>query len=111
MWSNPEPSAPPLADVVGNEEETRNSNSGDKTVATITPVYGNEEGCDVVFLVGSEPQPWRLPAIKRIIQNATPVFQAMFSDHFAPSYTPSPSNPHTIRVTDVEGRAFDNLLR
>jgi hypothetical protein len=93
--SNPEPSAPRLEEVVGSEG------------------YGCEQGCDVVFLVGDDFQPWRLPAIKGVIQNATPVFRAMFSEHFAPQpqTQDSTSQPQTIRVTDVDGRAFDNLLR
>lgn len=75
-------------------------------------VYGCEQGCDVVFLVGPEEETWRIPAHKTILQNATPVFRAMFSEYFIPTGIDlSEEHPHTVKVSDVDGKAFDNLLR
>ncbi|OXA55399.1 BTB/POZ domain-containing protein 2 [Folsomia candida] len=66
---------------------------------------------DVVFLVGYDDQ-WRIPAHKTILYNSTPVFRAMFSEYFSPQHNEQGGNePHKITVSDVDGRAFDNLLR
>lgn len=64
--------------------------------------FGREEGCDVIFLVGQD-ETWRIPAHQEVLQNTTPVFRAMFSDRFRV--------PDTVPVPDVDGRAFDNLLK
>jgi len=72
-------------------------------------IYGSESGCDVVFLAGQEEK-WRLPAHKAVLERANPVFKAMFSSNFDLSETDK-ENPKTIHVPDVDGRAFDNLLR
>jgi len=87
--SKPKPSAPRLEDLTHRN-------------------YGNEDGIDVVFLVGEDP--WRLPAHKEILQNRNRVFRAMFSEHFVPP-PQTDLEPHNIPVPDLEGRAFDNLLK
>ncbi len=101
MWTTPSssssskppstksPSAPKLDDIIS------------------AGMYGVEQGCDVIFLVGSsEDEIWRIPAHKHILQNSTPVFRAMFSEHFCNNHTGD-----IINVSDVDGRAFDDLMR
>lgn len=88
-----------------------------------------ESGVDVVFLVGREPDVQRIPAHSWILADASPVFRAMFhgstQKHFRvhPGQEAPGSNPWseaqikeetgrcTIIVSDVDGRAFDILLR
>ncbi|CAG7784963.1 unnamed protein product [Allacma fusca] len=70
--------------------------------------YGEEAGCDIIFLAGRDDDIWRLPAHKFLLTRENPVFNAMLSPIYLPQETPS---PHTIRITDVDGRALDNLLR
>lgn len=67
-------------------------------------IYGCETGCDVKFLVGQDHgEVWRLPAHSSVLRNKNGLFEVMFSGRF--------SQQATIDVPDVDGRAFDNLLR
>ena len=96
------------------------------------PSTESELGCDAVFLVGSEPDVQRIPAASRILAAGSPVFRAMFAPHkVAPggatpqaaasrlaeveAVAPPPGSPLVskapIAVSDVDGRAFDILLR
>ncbi|PNF42920.1 hypothetical protein B7P43_G11846 [Cryptotermes secundus] len=65
-------------------------------------LFDSEAGSDVVFLVG--PEQWRFPGHKAILAATNPVFQAMLNG-------PMASQDTTIPIEDVDGRAFDNLLR
>jgi hypothetical protein len=56
----------------------------------------------VIFLVG--PEQWRVPSHKSVLTAANPVFEAMLNG-------PMASPDTTIPIVDVEGRAFENLLR
>ncbi len=38
----------------------------------------SEHGCDVVFLVGSEPDVQRIPAASALLAAGSPVFRVMF---------------------------------
>ncbi len=107
------------------------------------PSTESEFGCDVVFLVGSEPDVQRIPAASAVLAGNSPVFRAMFAhaQRVAPGGgggggggggSPSAArlaaatggsagaaeSPHSplvskapIVVSDVDGRAFDILLR
>lgn len=66
-------------------------------------LFDSEAGSDVVFLVGQEQ--WRFPGHRAVLAAANPVFQAMLNGPMA-----SRDNT-TIPIEDVDGRAFDNLLR
>lgn len=65
-------------------------------------LFDSEAGSDVVFLVG--PEQWRFPGHKAVLAATNPVFQAMLNG-------PMASQDTTIPIEDVDGRAFDNLLR
>ncbi|CAL8142611.1 unnamed protein product [Orchesella dallaii] len=97
--------------------------------------YGSETGCDVVFLVGRESSQencLRIPAHSHVLKEATPVFGAMFSNNFFiqrqqqqqdaglienGSESTSETNeqnvitPQPIFVSDLDGKAFDNLMK
>lgn len=103
--------------------------------------YGSEVGCDVVFLVGpSQDNCLRIPAHSHILKEATPVFAAMFSSNFfhqcnqekeppsegdqssvtrttkvSSSETSAEDQqkliPFQIPVPDLDGKAFDNLMK
>lgn len=113
-------------------------NPGGASAATRTD---SEADCDVVFLVGSEPDVQRIPADSSALARGSPVFRAMFGGPLAPggggraSVAPAagvaastapvvaakvaPGSPRrhpappksTVVVSDVDGRAFDILLR
>ncbi|XP_021939203.1 BTB/POZ domain-containing protein 3-like isoform X2 [Zootermopsis nevadensis] len=63
----------------------------------------SEAGSDVIFLVG--PEQWRFPGHRAVLAAANPVFQAMLNGPMASRDTT------TIPIEDVDGRAFENLLR
>jgi hypothetical protein len=65
-------------------------------------LFDSEAGSDVIFLVG--PEQWRFPGHKSVLAAANPVFEAMLNG-------PMASPDTTIPIVDVEGRAFENLLR
>jgi BTB/POZ domain-containing protein 1/2 len=65
-------------------------------------LFDSEAGSDVIFLVG--PEQWRFPGHKAVLAATNPVFQAMLNG-------PMASQDITIPIEDVDGRAFDNLLR
>lgn len=65
-------------------------------------LFDSEAGSDVIFLVG--PDLWRFPGHRAVLAAANPVFQAML-------HGPMASHDATIPIEDVDGRAFDNLLR
>lgn len=67
-------------------------------------LYDNDADSDVVFLVGVEPDVWRIPGHRKILSNANLVFRALMEGPLA-------TCENTIIVEDVEGRAFDYLLR
>lgn len=62
-------------------------------------LFDCEAGADVVFLVG--PEGWRFPAHTAVLSGNSPYFRTLF--------TYPVSGP--IAVPDVDGRAFDLLLR
>ena len=70
--------------------------------------YGEENGCDIIFLAGRDDDIWRLPAHKFLLTQSTPVFNAMLSPRFLPNEAPV---PYTVHIPDVDGKALDNLLR
>lgn len=87
----------------------------------------------MIFLVGSEPDVQRIPGHSWVLAESSPVFRAMFkgplSEHIkmdsksvsaagrvapvsdGPSTSSVPKRKTTIAVSDVDGRAFDILLR
>ena len=65
-------------------------------------VFDSEAGSDVIFLVG--PEQWRFPGNRAVLADANSVFRAML-------HGPMASQDTTIPIEDVDGRAFDNLLR
>ncbi|KAK6634246.1 hypothetical protein RUM44_004857 [Polyplax serrata] len=67
-------------------------------------LYDNELDSDVVFIVGMEPDVWRIPGHKKVLSEANLVFRALMEGPLA-------TRDETIVVEDVEGRAFDYLLR
>lgn len=80
----------------------------------VAHIYGEETGCDVVFLAGQdEPNRWRLPAHSAVLKSANLVFNKMFSEpYFSPPKGEGEGQAlFTIDVPDVDGRALDNLLR
>ena len=80
----------------------------------VTHIYGEEKGCDVVFLVGQDvPNSWRLPAHSIVLKNTNIVFNKMLSEPYFPTQEGllDGSGVSTIHITDVDGRALDNLLR
>lgn len=70
----------------------------------VDSLYDNEIESDVVFLVGREPDVWRIPGHKSILSYANPVFHALFEGPLA-------TQDNTVVIEDVESRAFDYLLR
>ncbi|XP_063241685.1 BTB/POZ domain-containing protein 2-like [Bacillus rossius redtenbacheri] len=66
-------------------------------------LFGSEAGSDVVFMVGQGPELFRFPGHRGVLAAANPVFRAMFEGSL-------PQEP-VIAVTDLDDRAFDNLLR
>ena len=69
-------------------------------------MFDSEAGSDVIFLVGNEPETWRFPGHKRILCEANPVFKAMLEN-----FQECENGEQTISIQDVDGRAFDLLLR
>ncbi|XP_039283799.1 BTB/POZ domain-containing protein 2-like [Nilaparvata lugens] len=67
-------------------------------------LFDSEAGSDVTFLVGPHPETWRFPGHRAILSDANPVFRAMLNGPLADS------GP-TVAIHDVDGRAFDHLLR
>lgn len=65
-------------------------------------LFDSEAGSDVIFLVG--PEQWRFPGNRAVLADANSVFRAML-------HGPLASQDTTIPIEDVDGRAFDNLLR
>lgn len=65
-------------------------------------LFDSEAGSDVIFLVG--PDLWRFPGHRAVLAAANPVFEAML-------HGPMASHETTIPIEDVDGRAFENLLR
>ena len=65
-------------------------------------LFDSEAGSDVIFLVG--PEQWRFPGNRAVLADANSVFRAML-------HGPMASQDTTIPIEDVDGRAFDNLLR
>jgi BTB/POZ domain-containing protein 1/2 len=65
-------------------------------------LFDSEAGSDVVFIVG--PEQWRFPGNRAVLADANSVFRAML-------HGPLASVETTIPIEDVDGRAFDNLLR
>ena len=93
-----------------------------------------ETDSDVIFLVGAEPDVQRIPAHTWILAKGSPVFRAMFKGPFSqqqqvgvasvqgpPTSTSKVGTEGnvkagkrktaTVAVSDVDGRAFDILLR
>lgn len=69
-------------------------------------LFDSEAGSDVVFVVGTEPETWRFPGHRSVLCEANPVFKAML-EHFQSEE----GNEQTIYIRDIDGRAFDILLR
>lgn len=67
-------------------------------------MFDNEAESDVTFLVGPEPETWRFPGHRTILADANPVFRAMLQGPLADS------GP-TVAINDIDGRAFELLLR
>lgn len=67
-------------------------------------LFDSEAGSDVTFLVGPHPETWRFPGHRAILSDANPVFRAMLNGPLADA------GP-TVAIHDVDGRAFDHLLR
>ncbi|PSN57673.1 hypothetical protein C0J52_05425 [Blattella germanica] len=65
-------------------------------------LYDSEAGSDVEFIVG--PEKWRFPGHRAVLSAANPVFQALLDG-------PMATHDNTIPIEDVDGRAFDNVLR
>ncbi|CAH0388839.1 unnamed protein product [Bemisia tabaci] len=68
------------------------------------PIFEREEDSDVTFLVGYDSDTWRIPGHRKVLSHVNPVFRTMFEGSLAP---PGP----VVTIKDVDGRAFDNLLR
>lgn len=66
-------------------------------------LYDNEANSDIEFVVGPEWDQWRFPAHQSVMRN-NPVFQAMLEGPLA-------TDEKSITIRDVDGRAFDLLLR
>lgn len=70
-------------------------------------LFDSEAGSDVVFLVGSEAEgSWRFPGHRSVLCAANPVFKAMLEN-----FPQATAGEQVIAVRDVDGRAFDLLLR
>ncbi|XP_014243375.1 BTB/POZ domain-containing protein 2-like isoform X2 [Cimex lectularius] len=67
-------------------------------------LFDREAGSDVTFLVGHGQDMWRFPGHRSVLSEANPVFKAMLNFHAS-----SPEG--VIPIGDVEGKAFDLLLR
>lgn len=88
----------------------RNSNMTEDDIVDLTvrsqcrnTLYDREDSRDVVFLVGVEPDVWRIPGHKSVL-GKNPVFRAMLEGPLANK------EMTTIVIEDVEGKAFDLLL-
>uniref|UniRef100_A0A8D8T6E4 BTB/POZ domain-containing protein 6 n=1 Tax=Cacopsylla melanoneura TaxID=428564 RepID=A0A8D8T6E4_9HEMI len=71
------------------------------------PLLDTEQTSDVTFLVGIEPDVWRIPGHRRLLADKNRVFEAMFYGALARSRTQDP----VINITDVSGRAFDYFIK
>lgn len=63
----------------------------------------NELESDVEFVVGPEGDTWRVPGHRDVLSAASPVFKAMLTGPLA--------HDGKVRVEDIDGRAFYQLLR
>lgn len=77
----------------------------DRTSMDQNRLFDSEAGSDVIFLVGHEPETWRFPGHRSVLCNSNPVFKAML-ENFQECGT-----EQIITIRDVDGRAFDLLLR
>uniref|UniRef100_A0A0A9WD89 BTB/POZ domain-containing protein 2 n=1 Tax=Lygus hesperus TaxID=30085 RepID=A0A0A9WD89_LYGHE len=68
-------------------------------------LFDSEAGSDVTFLVGHEPDTWRFPGHRWVLAEANPVFRAMLAKR------DDESPEMVIPITDLDGKAFDLLLR
>lgn len=68
-------------------------------------LFDTEKDSDVTFLVGVEPEIWRLPAHKFILVPASPVFSAMLKGPM------SKDCKEEVPINDIEPIAFENVLR
>ncbi|KAL1450933.1 hypothetical protein WDU94_003243 [Cyamophila willieti] len=71
------------------------------------PLLDTEQTSDVTFLVGIEPDVWRIPGHRRLLADKNRVFEAMFYGALARSRT----QDSVINITDVSGRAFDYFIK
>ncbi|XP_052128037.1 BTB/POZ domain-containing protein 1-like isoform X1 [Frankliniella occidentalis] len=63
----------------------------------------NEAESDVEFVVGPDGDTWRIPGHRDVLSASSPVFKAMLTGPLA--------NDSKVRVDDIDGRAFYQLLR
>lgn len=63
----------------------------------------NEVQSDVEFIVGPEGDTWRIPGHRAVLSDTSPVFKAMLTGPLA--------HDTTVRIHDVDGRAFYQLIR
>ncbi|EEB18556.1 bpb/poz domain containing protein, putative [Pediculus humanus corporis] len=85
-------------------EDLNVCNKTKSTLKRVDFLYDNEQDSDVVFLVGIEPDVWRIPGHKKILSETNVVFRALLDGPLA-------TRDNIIVIEDVEGRAFDYLLR
>lgn len=69
-------------------------------------LFDTEKDSDVTFLVGMEPDVWRLPAHKFILVQASPVFSAMLKGPMS-----CKDVKEEVPINDVDPMAFENILR
>ncbi|XP_014271263.1 BTB/POZ domain-containing protein 2 isoform X1 [Halyomorpha halys] len=83
-----------------------NDNQPETYQPLLNRLFDSEAGSDVIFLVGPEPETWRFPCHKRVLCEANPVFKAMLEN-----FHENGNTEQTISIQDIDGRAFDLLLR
>lgn len=74
------------------------------TCFRLDSLFDSEAGSDVTFLVGPESETWRFPGHRAILSEANPVFRAMLQG-------PVANTGPIVAIPDVDGKAFDLLLR
>ncbi|XP_073968916.1 BTB/POZ domain-containing protein 3-like [Rhodnius prolixus] len=81
-----------------------NDNAASPHQPLMSRLFDSEAGSDVTFLVGHEPETWRFPGHRCVLMEANPVFKAMLCRE-------PDEQQVVIPILDVDGRAFDILLR
>ncbi|GAB6028759.1 hypothetical protein CHUAL_004576 [Chamberlinius hualienensis] len=104
--SSPQQPLSMVAAVNVTVSDTINKNVDKVQPPRYPELFENEKDSDVTFLVGVEPNIWRLPAHKFVLVAANPVFAAMLKGPMS-----SKDNKEEVPIDDLDPKAFENVLR